>query len=146
MKRVDLGRGTIEVTGRFPKWFPVTEICHQMHNSFFSKEIRNARFPEKLNLGELTKYDGTQDRTTHLEDFDVHMSVRGLKEPIVPRIFAATLKGPALKWLHTLPFGSIHNFEDLAEAFELHFATSKRQPKSQFTYWWTASIKSPALA
>ncbi|KAI9107297.1 hypothetical protein K1719_021685 [Acacia pycnantha] len=39
------------------------------------------------------------------------MSVRGLKEPIVPGS-SRDVKGAALKWLHTLPFGSIHNFED----------------------------------
>ncbi|KAI9125370.1 hypothetical protein K1719_003986 [Acacia pycnantha] len=77
----------------------------QIDNNPFSDEILNARFPEKLNLTELTKYDGSQDPTTHLEDFEVVMFVRGLGEPIMTRIFAATLKGPALKWLHTLPIG-----------------------------------------
>ncbi|KAI9084864.1 hypothetical protein K1719_033270 [Acacia pycnantha] len=106
------------------------------------------------------------------------MSVRGLKEPIVPLIFAATLKG-ALKWLHTLPFGSIHNFEDWPRPLSCtsRLANGNQNPKilspkstvageplqsyldrfnhaaSQcadltktytFTYWWTASIKSPA--
>ncbi|KAI9078530.1 hypothetical protein K1719_039468 [Acacia pycnantha] len=92
-------------TPRSPPGFQRRKYVSQLHNSPFSDEILNAHFPQKLNLTELTKYDGTQDPTTHLEDFDMHMAVRGLEEPIVAWIFAATLKGPALKWLHTLPGG-----------------------------------------
>ncbi|KAI9127792.1 hypothetical protein K1719_000785 [Acacia pycnantha] len=111
VKRVDLGRGTIEVTGTVPKWFQRRRYVTKCTIAFLQGDP-SARFPEKLNLGELTKYDGTQDPTTHLEDFGVHMSVRGLKEPIVPRIFAATLKGGVEMASHSSLWERAKNLND----------------------------------
>ncbi|KAK4272576.1 hypothetical protein QN277_021112 [Acacia crassicarpa] len=61
------------------------------------------------------------------------MWVRSIDGPVILRLFSATLTGPAHKWLNSLPSNSIRSFEDLRCKFELHFATSKKQSKSEFT-------------
>ena len=69
----------------------------------------------------------------HLEAFEKLMWVRTISSPVTQRLFAATLTGPAQRWLSSLPNNSISSLEDLGKKFELHFATSKKHPKSQFS-------------
>ncbi|KAI9100718.1 hypothetical protein K1719_024080 [Acacia pycnantha] len=77
-----------------PSGAPRRRYVGEENDSPFSEDVFNALYPDDFDLADLTKYDGTQDPTTHVEGFQVTMC--------------------------------------LAKAFELHFATSKQQSKSQY--------------
>ncbi|XP_061371995.1 uncharacterized protein LOC133314527 [Gastrolobium bilobum] len=104
----------------------------QYNDSPFAYEILEAPYPENLNLSELIKYDGTQDPQVHLDAFDTAMYIKGIEEPLIMRLFATTLTGAAQAWFLSLPAGSIRSFEEFGGRFLLNFATSKKQPKSEF--------------
>ena len=65
----------------------------------FSHEVASAPYPRHFDLADLPKYDGTQDPCHHLEAFDKLMWVRTISGPVTQRLFAATLTGPAQRWL-----------------------------------------------
>ena len=73
------------------------------------------------------------------------MWVRQISGPVIQRLFAATLDGPAHRWLISLPDSSIRSFEDFGRKFELHFATSKKQPKTTFALSKVRQKKGEAL-
>ncbi|XP_061358542.1 uncharacterized protein LOC133302744 [Gastrolobium bilobum] len=102
------------------------------NDSPFADEIVEAPYPENLNLSELIKYGGTQDPQVHLDAFDTTMYIKGIEEPLITRLFATTLTGAAQAWFSSLPAGSIKSFEEFGGRFLLNFATSKKQPKSEF--------------
>ncbi|XP_061344728.1 uncharacterized protein LOC133290634 [Gastrolobium bilobum] len=104
----------------------------QYNDSPFADKIVEAPYPENLNLSELIKYDGTQDPQVHLDAFDTTMYIKGIEEPLITRLFATTLIGAAQTWFSSLPTGSIRSFEEFGGRFLLNFATSKKQPKSEF--------------
>ncbi|XP_061363480.1 uncharacterized protein LOC133307076 [Gastrolobium bilobum] len=104
----------------------------QYNDSPFVDEIVDAPFPENLNLSELLKYDETQDPHVHLDAFDTTMYIKGIKKPLITRLFATTLTGAVQTWFSSLPAGSIRSFEEFGGRFLLNFATSKKQPKSEF--------------
>ncbi|XP_061351307.1 uncharacterized protein LOC133296362 [Gastrolobium bilobum] len=104
----------------------------QYNDSPFVDEIVDAPFPKNLNLSEIPKYGGAQDPQVHLDAFDTAMYIKGIQEPLITRLFATTLKGVAKSWFSSLPAGSIRSFEELGGRFLLNFATSKKQPKSEF--------------
>ncbi|XP_061373135.1 uncharacterized protein LOC133315517 [Gastrolobium bilobum] len=60
------------------------------------------------------------------------MYIKGIEEPLITRLFATTLTGAAQAWFSSLPAGSIGSFEEFGGWFLLNFATSKKQPKSEF--------------
>ncbi|XP_061367457.1 uncharacterized protein LOC133310537 [Gastrolobium bilobum] len=60
------------------------------------------------------------------------MYIKGIEEPLITRLFATTLTGAAQTWFSSLPAGSIRSFEKFGGRFLLNFATSKKQPKSEF--------------
>ncbi|XP_061375048.1 uncharacterized protein LOC133317223 [Gastrolobium bilobum] len=60
------------------------------------------------------------------------MYIKGIEEPLITRLFATTLTGAAQAWFSSLPAGSIKSFEEFGGRFLLNFATSKKQPKSEF--------------
>ncbi|XP_050217616.1 uncharacterized protein LOC126668467 [Mercurialis annua] len=57
------------------------------------------------------------------------MMVQSLSETAVCKIFPTTLKGPVAIWYQSLKEGSIHSFDELAEAFRTHFAPSIQRKK-----------------
>ncbi|KAI9126272.1 hypothetical protein K1719_002693 [Acacia pycnantha] len=105
---------------------------------------QNAPYPDDFDLADLTKYDGTQDLTIHVEDFKVTMCVRRLREPVTTRIFAATLKREALRWLHTLSLKLIHTFTQLAAGLDSESRLAEsffKQPAKSLNEFITRSKK-----
>lgn len=54
------------------------------------------------------------------------MLVADATDQLLCRVFIHTLNGLAQQWFMSLPPSSIHSFEDLAECFRTHFASSMK--------------------
>ncbi|KAI9095678.1 hypothetical protein K1719_026238 [Acacia pycnantha] len=62
----------------------------------------------------------------------MEIMVKGIRGDVIPRLFAGTFRGAAQLWFHSLPYLSIPDMKTLEQKFLLNFATSRRQPKSEF--------------
>ncbi|XP_031127676.1 uncharacterized protein LOC116029774 [Ipomoea triloba] len=77
-------------------------------------------------------YDGTEDPSDHLIDFQAKMMILGAEDPMYCRVFFSTLKGAAQRWFLSLPPRTIDCFETLGEQFLTYFAGSIKT-KRHFT-------------
>ncbi|RDY08897.1 Pro-Pol polyprotein, partial [Mucuna pruriens] len=75
----------------------------------FSQEIDETRVPPNFREIMVEPFDGSQDSHTHLQAFQMQI----------------TLRGVAMQWMATLPTRTIRTFNDLANAFTSQFAANK---------------------
>ena len=60
------------------------------------------------------------------------MELHGYQDPLRCRVFAITLKGPALAWFNWLPPSSITSFIELSVAFVSHFIGARTYKKPSY--------------
>ncbi|XP_031090841.1 uncharacterized protein LOC115995830 [Ipomoea triloba] len=88
----------------------------------FTLEIQEYCAPKNFQCPVMPIYDGTEDPSDHLIDFQAKMMILGAEDPMYCRVFFSTLKGAAQRWFLSLPPRSIDCFETLGEQFLTYFA------------------------
>ena len=72
-------------------------------------------------------YDGSSDPYDHMLHFNQAMILNVGEDRLLYKVFSASLKGPALAWLHKLPRRSINSFSELWATFVSQYLCSVRQ-------------------
>ena len=94
----------------------------------FTTAVLECPVPSKFRLPQLEPFDGLRDPQDHLNTFKMTLDLQQPPDEILCRSFPTTLKGAAREWFTKLLTSSVDNFEQLSNAFLLHFiggATSK---------------------
>ena len=115
------------VRGRAPD---TMDTLVQQTESPFTAEVLHFPLPAKFRMPQVEAFDGTRDPVDHLNTYKNQMELHGYQDHVRCRVFAITLKGPALAWFNRLPPSSISSFEELSIAFVSHFigARTYRNP------------------
>ena len=102
----------------------------QQTESLFTAEVLHFPLPAKFRMPRIEGFDGAKDPVDHLNTYKNQMKLHGYQDPIRCRVFAITLKGPALDWFNKLPPSSVSSFRELSIAFVSHFigARTYRNP------------------
>ncbi|XP_050222519.1 uncharacterized protein LOC126672609 [Mercurialis annua] len=107
-----------------------TEDEREDEDSPHNSEIQSVRFPSRFKLPTFEPFDGTGDPKSHISKFKTIMMLQDVTDPMLCRVFPATLKASAQKWYSCLKAGSISSFSDLASAFKARFRTNIPMQKS----------------
>ncbi|KAL2251369.1 UNVERIFIED_CONTAM: hypothetical protein Sindi_2259200 [Sesamum indicum] len=106
------------------------EIVSQNKNSPFCNDILIQTVEPGFRVPDLRRYDGMKDPQEHVAAFEMVINLYGQTAPIIAKLFATTLMGKAQEWFTNLPRGSIETYEQLIQKFNFHFASKKRQKRS----------------
>ena len=71
-------------------------------------------------------YDSSSDPYDHMLHFNQAMILKAENDPLLCKVFPASLKGPALAWFHKLPRGSLNSFGELWATFISQYLCSVR--------------------
>ena len=89
--------------------------------SFFTEEIRSAKFPRRFNMPSMVPYKGSTDPKSHIESFVLLMEVQGVVGDAVCKVFPLTLSGSVILCFRSLAPRSIDSFAKLRKSFLQHF-------------------------
>ena len=104
----------------------------QQTESPFTAEVHHFPLPAKSRMPQIEAFDGARDPVDHLNTYKNQMELHGYQDPVRCRVFAITLKGPALAWFNRLPPSSITSFRELSIAFVSHFIGARTYRKSSY--------------
>ena len=79
----------------------------QQIESPFTAGVLNFPLPVKFRMPQIETFDGTKDPIDHFNTYRNQMELHKYQDLIRYRVFAITLKGPALAWFNRLPLSSI---------------------------------------
>ena len=79
-----------------------------------------------LSYFHFSMYAGSSDLYDHMLHFNQAMILNAGDDRLLCKVFQASLKGPALAWLHKLPRRSINLFSELWAAFVSQYLCSIR--------------------
>ena len=100
----------------------------------FMESIVTVELPRKFSPPEMKQYDGSTDLDDHVIHYKYKMMSTGFSpsqwEAGMCRCFGETLVGPALSWFVNLPYRSIMSYQELADNFVPHFASSCKLEKT----------------
>ena len=102
----------------------------QQIESPFTPEVLRYPLPAKFRMSQVEAFDGAKDPFDHLNTYKNQMELHGYQDPVRCRVFATTLKGPAMAWFNRIPHSTISSFRELSIAFVSHFigAWTYRKP------------------
>ncbi|XP_016173322.1 uncharacterized protein LOC107615808 [Arachis ipaensis] len=89
----------------------------------FHPSILKVQLPKNFDKPTDMRYDGTKDPQEHITTFEARMNLEGVGDAIRCRAFPVTLAGPAIRWFHALPQGSIIAFANISQSFLARFTT-----------------------
>ncbi|CAL8160221.1 unnamed protein product [Prunus armeniaca] len=98
------------------------------NSSPFTVEIEQAAPPKRFSTPFFTCFKGDSDPESHLKHFKSLMILYKAEDVLMCKVFAMTLQRAAQDWFHTLLFGSISSFKELAYVFTKEY-TSYRSIK-----------------
>ena len=84
----------------------------------------------KFKMPSLDSYDGTCDPFDHITTFKTTMSLQGVSDEIMCRVFLTTLKGPVQVWFSKIPPNIVGSFEELSKFFVNNFIRGQRHKRS----------------
>ncbi|XP_050211938.1 uncharacterized protein LOC126662094 [Mercurialis annua] len=88
------------------------------------REVLDVRFSSRFKLPAFEPFDGTGDPKSHISKFKTIMLLQDVSDPMLCRVFPATLKGSAQKWYLGLKSNTIGTFAELATEFKGRFRTN----------------------
>ncbi|XP_020235085.1 uncharacterized protein LOC109814955 [Cajanus cajan] len=94
----------------------------------FSEAIEAKTIPKDHRIPQVEPFDGTQDPSQHLTDFQAQMLIYGGNMEVRCKLFMGTLKKAALDWFSGLPDRSITDFDVFSRLFMAQFAANKKKP------------------
>ena len=101
-----------------------------MSISPLSEEILRVQFPKKFSAPSFEYYGGTSDLMQHLRHYQDKMAVYSYDDRLLCRLFPSSLKGLAFDWFYSLKSGTLHNFEQVAQAFLSQYSSCQEYRKN----------------
>nr|XP_023888562.1 uncharacterized protein LOC112000642 [Quercus suber] len=95
----------------------------------FSAGIKQAPMPDKFVRPSFNSYDGKTDPVEQVSHYIQMMSSHTHNDALMCKVFPSSLGPTALRWFNGLRKGSVHNFADLIQEFEIRFVTCSRVPQ-----------------
>ncbi|KAF4369665.1 hypothetical protein G4B88_020192 [Cannabis sativa] len=99
----------------------------------FGNHILRVEAPQHYIAPKLPEYNGTGDPSEYVCQFEQKMLTVSVPledlEAIKCKTFTQGLRGPALRWFHNLPSGTVNSYQDLILRFQANFAISVRTAK-----------------
>ena len=103
-------------------------------DSQFTPRIALYLIPRKFVIPIMSSYDGSGDPSEHLSLYKQKLQVCAIPiealEVVTCKSFGTTLIGLALKWLISLPRGSIGSYGELVNLFLAQFASNRKIEKN----------------
>ena len=96
------------------KWVATRNIYInlEMLRSFpFTQEVDVVTLPQGFNLPTVESYDETVDPIDHIKMFRTSMSIQGVSDAIMCKVFLATIKKATISWFFSLKLKSISTFK-----------------------------------
>lgn len=111
-----------------PKPFEKATLTSYAHSPF-ADNIALVEIPKCFTVPHMKPNDGSSDPQEHIAQYKKRMFTititQDLREPCMCKAFGSTFFGRALYWFVALPNRSIRTFDDLVDAFNLQFASSR---------------------
>lgn len=85
--------------------------------------------PSRFTRASLISYDGKTDLVEHVSRYIQMMSLHNHNDALMCKVFPSNLGPIALRWFSGLRKGSIHNFKELIQKFEVRFMTCSQVPQ-----------------
>ena len=117
------------VKGRTPD---TMDTLVQQTESPFTPEVLNYPLPAKFRVPQVEAFDGVKDPVDHLNTYKNQMELHGYPDPVRCRVFATTLKGPAMAWFNRIPPSTISSLRELSIAFVSHFIGARTYRKPSY--------------
>ncbi|XP_034704229.1 uncharacterized protein LOC117928460 [Vitis riparia] len=96
----------------------------------FCSHIIHYEPPRGFLVPKFSTYDGCSDPFDHIMHYRQFMTLNIGNDPLLCKVFPASLQGQALSWFHRLPPNSVDNFKDLSEAFVGQYLCSARHKQN----------------
>ena len=96
----------------------------------FCSHIIHYKPPRGFLVPKFSTYDGSNDPFDHIMHYRQLMTLDIGNDPLLCKVFTASLQGQALSWFHRLPPNSVDNFKDLSEAFVGQYLCSARHKQN----------------
>ena len=107
----------------------IDDLVHRTDSPFVAS-INSHPLPSKFRMPSLDSYDGMCDPCDHNTIFKTTMSLQGVSDEIMCRVFLTTLKGPAQVWFSKIPPNTVSSFEKLSKLFVNNFIGGQRHKLS----------------
>ena len=107
--------------------YPPGRGLHDMLSSPLGQHILDYEPPRGFFIPSFSMYDASSDPYDHMLHFNQAMILNSGNDRLLCKVFPASLKGPALVWLHKLPKGSLNSFGELWATFVSQYLCSVRQ-------------------
>ena len=88
-----------------------------------SVEIERTEMPRNFNRPSFICYDSKTNPVEHISHYIQLMSLYSRNDRLMCKVFPSSLSPMVMRWFNDLRKGSIHNFEELIQAFGAHFIT-----------------------
>ncbi|XP_034679775.1 uncharacterized protein LOC117909836 [Vitis riparia] len=124
----------VRQTGRNPPNEPpigsISKRLDDMLSTPFYSHIIHYEPPRGFLVPKFSTYDGSSDPFDHIMHYRQLMTLDIGNDPLLCKVFPASLQGQALSWFHRLPPNSVNNFRDLSEAFVGQYLCSARHKQN----------------
>ena len=117
------------IKGRTPD---AMDTLMQQTESPFIAEVLRYPLPAKFRMPQVEAFDGVKDLVDHLNTYKNQMELQRYQDPVRCRVFAITLKGPAIAWFNRIPPSTISSFRELSIAFVSHFIGARTYRKPSY--------------
>jgi len=92
----------------------------------FTQRIREAQIPRRLEKSpQMDSYDRTTDQDEHMENIEVVLTYRSVRDVVKCKLFVTTLRRGAITWFKYLRRNSIDSWDNFFHEFGAHFTTSR---------------------
>jgi hypothetical protein len=95
----------------------------------FGSSVRVERYPDNFKPPrEVVKYDGTDNPTLWLEEYETAMTIKNISEMIMTCYLPMMMKGMARNWIQGLPTNNIHSWNNMRRIFIRNFEGTYKRP------------------
>ncbi|XP_034678338.1 uncharacterized protein LOC117908746 [Vitis riparia] len=113
-----------------PPMGSISKRLDDMLSTPFCSHIIHYEPPRGFLVPKFSTYDGCSDPFDHIMHYRQLMTLDIGNDPLLCKVFPASLQGQALSWFHRLPPNSVDNFRDLSEAFVGQYLCSARHKQN----------------
>ncbi|XP_059446340.1 uncharacterized protein LOC132177880 [Corylus avellana] len=107
-----------------------TEDLMQHTNLPFTDQVMRFLMPGSFKVPQIGEYEGSGDRSDHMESFRAHIILHETPDEIACRAFPLTLRGVAKEWFGSLSPKSVDSFDYLWQQFLGQFLAVRRRKKN----------------
>ena len=97
----------------------MSRVLCRAARSPFSDEIECAQMLRRFSRPSFISYDGKTDHVEHVSHYIQMMSLYNQNDALMCKVFPSSFGPTALRWFNGLRKGSIHNFGEQIQEFEV---------------------------